>query len=185
MSKRYNIVLDLDNTLISSLSRKEERKKHRPRFNKFVWENMSGEYKVFARPHLQEFLDFLFANFDVSVWTAASKSYAIFIIDNFILVEPERRLKYIFFSYHCKESIGVTDAQKSLSMLWTEFGLADQYSRDDTYIIDDSEEVCETQPDRCIQIRPFEFQDPDSYRDNELIGRIKPILVSLINSREG
>ena len=46
-------------------------------------EKKDGHYKVFERPGLQEFLDYLFANFNVSVWTAASKSYALFIIDKY------------------------------------------------------------------------------------------------------
>lgn len=183
MPKRYNIILDLDNTIISSLSRKEEKRNHRARFNDFVWENMEGEYKVFARPHLQEFLDFLFANFDVSVWTAASKTYAIFIIDNFILVKPDRRLKHVFFSYHCHESIKETECQKNLSMLWTSFGLGAEYGPDDTIIIDDNEEVCETQPDKCITIRPFEFTDPRSSRDNELMSVVKPQLLAMIKDK--
>ena len=179
MPGRYNIILDLDNTIISSLSRKEEKRSHLSKFNRFVWENMSGDYKVFARPHLQEFLDYLFANFDVSVWTAASKSYAIFVIDNFILIKPERKLKYVFFSYHCKESIHVTDSQKSLSMLWRDFNLGADFDEDDTFIIDDSEEVYNTQPDRCIHIKPFEFTNARSYMDNELINNIVPVLLDL------
>ena len=182
MPTRYNILLDLDNTIISSLSKKEEKTSHRPKFRKFVWMNMAGEYKVFERPHLQEFLDFLFENFNVSVWTAASKSYAQFVIDNFILVKPCRKLKHVFFSYHCKLSIDATDAQKDLSMLWNEFGLGDEYDENDTFIIDDSEEVYDTQPDRCILVRPFEFRSAMSYTDDELIENVAPVLITILTS---
>lgn len=184
MNRKYNVLLDLDNTIISSLSRKEEKKKHRSKFNKFVWENLKGEYKVFERPGLQEFLDFLFENFNVSVWTAASKSYALFVIDNFILIEPERRLRHVFFSYHCSKSIEVSDAQKDLSMLWNEFGLEEYYKECDTLIIDDSEEVCETQPGNCLLVRPFEFQEKHSHEDDELLGRVKPILITLLEKEK-
>ena len=60
MKKRFNVFLDLDNTLISSLAKDEERSIFRPRMEKFYWRNMENIYKVFARPGLQEFLDFLF-----------------------------------------------------------------------------------------------------------------------------
>lgn len=184
MPKRYNILLDLDNTVISSISKKEEKASHRSKFSKFFWKNMAGEYKVFARPHLQEFLDFLFENFNVSVWTAASKSYAQFIIENFILVKPGRRLKHVFFSYHCKLSIDAMDAQKDLSMLWNEFGLGQYYERRNTYIIDDSEEVYNTQPDACILVKPFEFRSAKSHRDDELIENVEPVLIDILMSSQ-
>ena len=44
---------------------------------KFSYHDMDGYYIVFERPGLQEFLDYLFANYIVSVWTAATKDYAI------------------------------------------------------------------------------------------------------------
>ena len=180
MPERYKILLDLDNTIISSLSRKEERRSHKEKFNKFIWENMDGEFKVFERPHLQAFLDFLFKNFDVSVWTAASKSYALFIIDNFILIKPSRKVEYVFFAHHCKQSVKKKGAQKDLSMLWTAFNLTHVYNEDNTYIIDDNQEVYETQPDRCIQVKPFEFQDRKSFADDELNKTIKPVLKRLL-----
>ena len=37
-------------------------------------------YVVFERPYLQSFLDYIFDKFNVYVWTAASKDYALYII---------------------------------------------------------------------------------------------------------
>ena len=105
-----NILLDLDQTLIAALSPDElDEKKHSKKMQKFKYYNMDGEYTIFERPYLQEFLDYLFDkknNFNVSVWTAASKDYALFIIGNIILKKdkPERKLDFIFFSYHCSWS---------------------------------------------------------------------------------
>lgn len=182
MAKKYNVLVDLDNTLISSLSRKEEKKSHAGKFKKFVWENMDGQFKVFQRPGLQEFLDFLFKNFNVSVWTAASKSYALFIIDNFILIKPERKLDHVFFSYHCCESIKKRDSQKDLKMLWTKFNLGDIYGIENTFIIDDHPEVYETQPTKCIRVYPFEFLDKKSFQDSELLQTVKPKLEKILRS---
>lgn len=165
--KRLNIFLDLDNTIISSISKDEERAIMRPRMKKFHWKSMEGVYKVFGRPGLQEFLDYLFKHFNVSVWTAASKSYALFIIDTFILENhPERTLDYILFSHHCKDSKKNKRSQKSLEILKTLYRL--DYDLKSTYIIDDHPDVYKTQPNNCIQIKAFEFTDRKSYNDTEL-----------------
>jgi len=176
---KLNILLDLDNTLISSLSKKEEKRCHLPRMKHFRYEDMDGYYKVFERPGLQEFLDYLFKYFNVSVWTAASKSYALFIIDRFILHNhPERKLDYIFFSHHCKVSEKKKKTQKSLEMLKKDFMLA-KYSMDFTYIIDDNPEVYKAQPNNCIRIENFEFSKRRSYEDRELLTTILPQLEKL------
>lgn len=176
-----NILLDLDNTLISSLSKHEEKHRHRKHMEKFIWKNMNGYYKVFERPGLQKFLDFLFENFNVSVWTAASKIYALFIIEKFIFEDhPERNLNYIFFSHHCRRSRRVKSYQKSLSILNSEFALT-EFDVDSTYIIDDHPEVYEAQPNRCIKIKPFNFMDKKSHEDNELDKVVIPKLISLLN----
>lgn len=174
-----NIILDLDNTLISSLSPSEEKKSHRKKINKFTWENMDGSYKVFQRPDLQEFLDYLFNHFKVSVWTAASKSYALFIIDKFILTKPDRTLEYIFFSHHCRESKRKANTQKKLDLLWDHYNLP-EFTKTNTYIIDDHPEVHSNQPDRCIQVVPFEFRNRKSFQDKELLGTIQPRLDQIL-----
>lgn len=161
-----NVFLDLDNTIISSISKDEQREGDSDRFKHFRHTNMDGYYDVFERPGLQPFLDFLFANFKVSVWTAASKSYALFIIEEFILKNhPERRIDYILFSYHCKKSNKLYKSQKNLKILnnWSQ-----RYNIADTIIIDDHPEVKNAQPNNCIQIHKFDFQDPQSHKDREL-----------------
>jgi TFIIF-interacting CTD phosphatase-like protein len=180
MTPKINILLDLDNTLISSLSKNEDKKIYKPRMKKFRWENMENVYKVFERPGLQPFLDFLFKHFNVSIWTAASKSYALFIIDKFILDgHPERTLDYIFFSHHCKRSNKLKKTQKSLEILKNNFKLSN-YDVRHTYIIDDHPDVFKAQPTNCIQIKPFEFTDRQSYNDNELEATIMPQLKALL-----
>jgi TFIIF-interacting CTD phosphatase-like protein len=168
--KTVNVVLDLDNTLISSVSNDEERAHSKvitDRMSSFDWRNMEDTYKIFARPHLQEFLDFVFANFNVSVWTAASKSYAIFIVDEFILSRASRNLDYLLFSHHCRESHRHRSCQKSLNMLGTLYPL--DYDPNETYIIDDHKEVYATQPTNCIRIKPFEIVKSSAVGDTELL----------------
>ena len=176
------MLLDLDNTIISSLAKHEEDVVLKPRMKHFRYEKMEDVYTVFERPGLQTFLDFLFQNFNVSVWTAASKSYALFIINRFIINNrPERKLVHIFFSYHCKQSKRIDKKQKSLRLLKDAFDLPN-YDMNRTVIIDDHPEVFSAQPNNCIRVKPFEFRERKSYLDKELSADVKPKLERLLDT---
>ena len=166
--KRLNVVLDLDQTLISAEDwDTEDFNNNKVKAKKFEFHDMDGYYIVFERPNLQSFLDYLFANFNVSVWTAASKDYALFIVDKILLTKPNRHLDWIFFSYHCDLSKKKKDGSKDLSMFWDEYKLVG-YNKDNTVIIDDYDEVYETQPHNCIIAVPFEFTAKNSENDTYL-----------------
>jgi hypothetical protein len=153
---KLNIILDLDQTIISAESSEEyDKAKNKTKEKKFIFHNMDNYYTIFERPGLQIFLDYLFKNFNVSIWTAASKDYALFIID------------WVFFSYHCDLSRKLTKRSKSLSMLWDVYQI-DGYTKDNTIILDDYDEVFKTQEDNCIIAIPFEFEDKNSHKDNYL-----------------
>jgi len=77
-----NLLLDLDQTVISAETMEELGPKQKKRAELFRADDMDGYYTVCSRPHLQQFLDYAFENFNVTVWTAASKDYALFIIDS-------------------------------------------------------------------------------------------------------
>lgn len=178
MKKIKNIVLDLDNTLISAEPTEDfpfNNQKIVKKTNSFSdrW-NMDDYYIVVERPHLQEFLDFLFKNYNVSVWTAATKDYALFIVKHILLKKPNRKLDWIMFSYHCDLSYDKFGPSKDLRMLWDEFGLKG-FNSDNTLIIDDLNEVYDCQPDNCINIKAFEFLKENSEKDEEL-KKIKDIL---------
>jgi TFIIF-interacting CTD phosphatase-like protein len=173
MSKT-NILLDLDQTLISAEA-SEEYDMDSSRANKFKYIDMDGYYMVFERPGLQTFLDYLFKNFNVSIWTAASKDYALFIVDKIILKKPGRRLDWIFFSYHCDISKSLKKGSKDLDMLWDEFKIPG-YTRDNTIIIDDYDEVYNIQNERCIIAYPFEVTNEGSENDTYLTDLRKLII---------
>lgn len=177
MTKK-NILLDLDQTLISAEAEEDfDIKKHKDRAKLFRWKDMDGYYIVFERPHLQEFLDYIFSNFNVSIWTAASKDYALFIIQHIILNgRPERNLDFIFFSYHCGLSKKRKNNSKDLSMIWSEFQL-DGYTSNNTVILDDYDEVFNSQKGNCIVADPFEFINEGSENDRFL----KDLIPSLDN----
>ena len=180
--KKFNILLDLDQTLISAEAEEEyDFVSNREKAKLFDFHDMDGYYIVFERPGLQKFLDFLFKNFNVSVWTAASKDYALFIVDKIVLQnKPERHLEWIFFSYHCDLSRKLLKGSKDLNILWELYKITG-YSKENTIIIDDYDEVYNTQKSNCIVALPFEFTDSDSDKDLYL-KKLEDILSSSIDS---
>lgn len=169
MTHRPHIILDLDQTLISAEPEEEYNFKANKRKAKlFRFKDMHGYYIIFERPGLQPFLDYIFKHYTVSVWTAASRSYALFIIKHIILAHKEdRHLDWIFFSYHCSLSRRIEKASKKLDMLWNYYSIPG-YTATNTVIIDDNEEVYNSQKDACIIAPPFEFHDKGSEHDSFL-----------------
>lgn len=165
------ILLDLDQTLISGEPTDEMRgKKLQQRRSLFKEHDMSGYYYIYERPHLQEFLDYVFKHFNVSIFTAASKDYALFIAENIILNgKKDRKLDYIFFSYHTHWSKSVKKYSKELCMLWDTHKL-DGYNAKNTVIVDDYKtDVHKCQPANCIIAPPFEFKLEGSQNDTFLL----------------
>lgn len=169
MSKKGYFVLDLDQTLISAEPTEEyDFSKNKNKAKKFVFHDMDGYYVVFERPGVQKFLTYLFDNFNVSIWTAASKDYALYVIDKVVLAgNKNRKIDFIFFSYHCDISQSMKKGTKDLSLLWDNFKLIG-YSKENTVILDDYDEVHNTQPKNCIIAMPFEFKKDNSEGDDFL-----------------
>ena len=104
-----NIILDLDNTVVSSLKCTDANKKT---INELIDSNKCIHYKlydnneliyvIFGRKDIYPFIDFLFKHFNVSVWTAASRCYASFVTQS--ILKKSQQCDYIFFDYHCKIS---------------------------------------------------------------------------------
>jgi len=176
MTSKLNIVLDLDQTLISAEVLEEYNiEKNKDKCKKFNYKNMDDYYIIFQRPYLQKFLDYLFANFNVSIWTAASKDYALFIIDKIIIDnKPERKIDWIFFSYHCDVSKKIKKSSKNLNMLWDVYKISG-YSIDNTFIIDDYDEVYNSQPNNSIMVPEFQYYDENSENDDFLKKLIKQL----------
>ena len=125
---------------------------------------MDDSYKIILRPGLERFLNYVFKNFNVTTFTAASKSYAMFVLDNVIKMNnTDRKVDYVFFSYHCDISKCVKNGIKDLTVIWDVFKLPG-YNKYNTLIIDDNQEVKDT--GYCIQVPEFNFFDQYSYEDN-------------------
>ena len=167
---KNNLLLDLDQTIISGEASEDiDFNKYKEKSKLFRSDDMDGYYIIYSRPYLQEFLDYAFANFNVTVWTAATKDYALFICENIIINnKPERKLDFIFFSYHCDLSKKYKKYSKELCMLWDVHKLPG-YSEKNTVIIDDYKaDVHKCQPNNCIIAPPFEFTKEGSENDTFL-----------------
>lgn len=167
MKKKPHIILDLDQTLISSEPIEAFDIKDEDKMRLFKYSVMENYYYVFERPGLQTFLKFLFKNFRVSIWTAASKDYGLFILENIILAgKSNRHIEWFFYAYHCDISKTLKKSIKNLTVLTDFFKIRD--FDDNTFIFDDNDEVYEAQPKRCIIAKPFLFTEKNSENDNYL-----------------
>ena len=156
MEDRMNVLLDLDNTLINALEEHELQELPKEFQDRFDYKDMAAYgMRVFGRPNLQRFLDYLFANFKVSVFTAAEQEYALFIINNFLLIKPERKLQYMFFRYHVDVGVDRYDGTKDLRLLWNVLKVPGMYPCN-TIIIDDLDDVLEANPNNTIRIVSFD-----------------------------
>lgn len=154
-----NIILDLDSTVISSLDPSEKQPTGLKSYN------MDGEFIVYERPGLQEFLDYLFAHFTVAVWTAASKSYALFIVEKILLQKPGRKLAFVLYDYHGELSEKISDCPKDLTLVWNTFT---GFNKRNTIIIDDYEAVFGPQMCNSYPIPRFDADKPNASKDREL-----------------
>ena len=184
MEDRMNVLLDLDNTIINALEEHERKNISIDKQNLFDYKDLLPYgMRIYARPHLQDFLDFLFANFNVNVYTAAEGRYALFIVTNFLLTKPNRKVHNIFYRFHVDQGIQRYDATKDLRLLFNVYRTNNFYPCN-TVIIDDLEDVKLANPDNTIQIKAFDVAtkggsfNEERATDTDLL-RVKEILEHL------
>lgn len=172
--KKIRVVLDLDNTILSSLTLAELKKIKNIDKRKLKSKVMDGYYKIFLRPHLDEFLTYLFKNFDVSVFTAASRDYGSFIVEHIILNnQPERKLDMFLYDDNCAESQKYynKNSPKDLRYLYN----FDGYFPCNTIIIDDLLDVYKANPKQTIRAPFFDAKKQSSENDRFLLDVIEKL----------
>lgn len=190
------LILDLDETVISTLSRDEinalpnkERNWLKGRLDtlsKYDWHDdrippprmnqkpKGDDYITFERPGLQTFLDYAFENFKVYIWTAGSPEYAARLVENIILRrnKEKRRIQSILSSYHTSLSDNNFKNLKDLRIFWKTFRSIPEFKgcgRANTIIMDDNPEVYRYNKRNCIFMRPFDMSNPlDAQQDDFL-----------------
>jgi TFIIF-interacting CTD phosphatase-like protein len=167
-------VLDLDNTLISSLSQTEYDARKIDESVKFT-RICDGLYYTLSRPHLNEFLKYLFEHFHVSVWTASSKDYALEIIEKFIIRnQKNRKLKLFLYDKHCKESIETINSATPKDLRYL-YKLHKDFHPNNTLILDDLKQVCKHNPNNIIEAEYFDSSKSNALSDTFLQQLLKEI----------
>jgi TFIIF-interacting CTD phosphatase-like protein len=162
--KNINVILDLDNTCIYSHELKKLKQK--PEWlSQYKCHVMDDDYIVCERPGLGPFLDWLFSNFNVMIWSAASPDYVDFIAKH--IIGKRGKIEHVFNSEHCEESKKrYKKTIKMLKMLWEHKDLKG-YGPYNTVIIDDLKYVTDPQPYNSIPIKRF-VANQKHVNDNEL-----------------
>lgn len=173
MSKS-NVIIDLDNTIISCITNNQKNSNiissltsKYTSYHKLV-EHNTTKYIIFERNNLKSFLDYIFENFNVSIWTAATRRYSSFVIQN---VFKGRNIDYIFFDYHVDLSKKLYDQNpKHLNLLFDTFQLPN-YNINNTILIDNLQSIANaTLPYKTYCCNSFNMIDClNTYNnDNEL-----------------
>ena len=170
MSKKINLILDLDETLINTVN-----------FNFSNYETtdivINGNSTVgiislpnylnlvFLRPYLREFLDFCFLHFNVSFWTAGSRLYCQEIL-KLILTPAQYNETHIVLAkeescwinlkdnsiFHCDINQNIA---KKLDLLWKDPILGKVFQPENTLIVDDNPKVIIDNPTNSLNIIPY------------------------------
>lgn len=138
--KKPNLVLDLDETLIHSIIGSKENNDYEQKHHFLCSiEAGSNKYYVFFRPGLFEFLNKVYQDFNLYVYTFGTTEYANIVINCI----NEKMKKNIFQKVYCRE-----DFVFGKKMLFD----VNEY---DTVIIDDNVNAWTEFQTNIIQIHPF------------------------------
>jgi TFIIF-interacting CTD phosphatase-like protein len=186
-TKKINLYLDLDETLIHSIDiRTRNRTKFIPiEIEKFTSHNFDDAYIVLERPGLQNFLDWLFRHFTVSIWSAASSDYVDFIKKNVVIGDSkERKIERTLHSRHCDKSQKYygDDHIKKLDMLWEIYQLPN-HNANNTILLDDLCSNLRSQPKNCIRIKKF-LGSPDDNELEKVKQKLKDVLTHFDKKRK-
>lgn len=172
--KQGLVILDLDHTIISAVEMNKLKRVQHP--DKFKYKDFADTYRIYERPYLQQFLDQLFSKYRVAVWTAAGISYANFIINNFILSKPNRKLEFVMWSDHCDVSEERYDHQKKLKLL--------EFLNEEMVILDDNQDVLHTQKAKSVDSRDWNVEEEQAVNDDFLLHAIDEIEKKLKKQRK-
>lgn len=177
INKKFNIILDLDNTLLNSVEIDNLNYIPTTIPLKYIDFNISNfnshfKYRIFARPYLDYFLNEISKFANIAVWTAAGKEYAEEIVNK--LFPKNIKIDFLFHSEQTEECLRSFYKMKPLDYL---FQLnPSQYNKNNTIIIDNYGMVIDSNKNNSIQIPQFEILyknlptfNKDSIHDDELL----------------
>ena len=177
MKKDKLLILDLDECLIHSVH-KTQVSEMSYNFYKNSFDVLDEMYRTMKRPHLEDFLNYAFDNFNVAVWTAAGADYASEILKNIGINEAD--LAFFYSEKNCTPKYDYGDGwgmghyiyYKNISKLKKR-----GFDMEKILMIDDKPEYIDSYGN-VIKISPFYGDDSDT----ELLSMIK--YLNLIKDEE-
>lgn len=185
------IIFDLDETCVHSLEPDEyDETKIKTALEKYEKENANDEilYKMYEeedlknkkakpifyvvkRKGIKKFIEALSTKYRICVWTAATRDYAIFIMDKIFPVLPE----WFFWSYHCKiSSKKSNDNTKNLKLL-KKWGVVK--SMDEVVcILDDNKKVYTNNKTKCVLVDEFVLPFHENSDTDFLLKTLLPLM---------
>lgn len=110
-----------------------------------------GKYNCWIRPYLKDFLDFIFIEFDVIVWTSMSRENALKLVQIFFK-NHNRRLKHVFTRDDCKVEPNSYIGYKNIKLVTFMFP---QYTKKDIVCIEDTTEKYKNDKDNILLVDEF------------------------------
>lgn len=143
------IILDLDETLIRATKTPLE-KPH---------DFIVGEYFVYQRPFLAQFLAFCFSHADVAVWTSSGETYADSVVQHIFTNEQRQRLAFVWSRQKCVQRFDPYRFQdvfiKDLKKVKKRFPL------ENVIMIDDTPQKLARNYGNLVRVREFLGNDND------------------------
>lgn len=142
------LVLDLDETLIYAI---EEGLKRRSDFR-------VGQYYVYKRPFVETFLDFCFENYNVAVWTTATKSYAEEILK--VILKAEHELQFLWTRERCTLTFDEEEREHFFVKRMSKIRRRG-YKLESVIVVDDSPNVWQDSYGNLVRVSKFEGDEKD------------------------
>ncbi len=147
-SERKLLILDLDETLIHATEEKSEREA----------DFLVGQYFVYKRPFLDEFLEFCFENFDVAVWTTATKSYAGEILKT--VLKEDQNLRFCRTRERCTFAFDAEEREHFFAKRMHKIRRRG-YKLESVIVVDDSPNVWQNSYGNLVRAAKFEGGESD------------------------
>ena len=193
---KLNIILDLDECLLHSIlqdlkeSNYKEYASYQTKMKKVGFPSFFFKYKfdgaksdeyslTFTRPHLQEFISYLFKHYNVSVWSNGYYTYVDKICDIIFTKSQRNKLKIIFGSRDLSPTVHVVYVYdiknkkqlynfanynkniKDLSYLFKTKPYSTIFNKDNTILIDDSQYHLDYNKYNVLNIKHWLFYEKD------------------------
>lgn len=161
------IVLDIDETLISSNVVKEDElstiDQSKFDFNfTLEWKDITYYVFIKKRPFLDEFLDYITNNFKIAVFTAADREYATKILEHLGILD-----KLEFFK--SRESLSIGFDWFKLFVYLKKLKSIPDIDMKRTVMIDDTKEVANRNSKNLIHVSKFKWSNKKSDEDATLL----------------